>query len=328
MGAQGRGRHGSPCSGHGHQDLQVLREALLRSGFDSAFVDETRTIASSNTIYVTVVPNVWGRIFGAATRVPVVIGSLRNRVARQYDNWLWHLNRCMVVNAESLKDLLAQDFAVDPNRVEVVPNGVDTGYFSPDLSHRDARPSLIYVGRLVEQKDPLTLLKAFQSVVKRMPDAGLIMVGNGHLRPQIDDFVRSNELESSVTVLNGTEDIRSHFREAWGFVLPSLFEGSPNVVLEAMACGLPIVSTRVDGVPELVTDGETGFLVEPKDPDSLAQAMIKLLSNDETCREMGKKARETVMREFSMEKMTRRTERIFLDAMEKARHPRGSDSAT
>lgn len=273
---------------------------------------------------LTVNPNIWGRLFGALTRVPVIIASLRNRVARQYDRWLWPLSERIVVNAESLKDLLAKDFSVDPARVDVIPNGVDTHYFCPDLAQRDARPSLIYVGRLVEQKDPFTLLKGFQSVKQKLPDAGLVMVGNGHLRPAIDDFVRSNSLESNVTVLNGTDDIRSLLRRAWGFVLPSLYEGSPNVVIEAMACGLPVVSTKVDGVPELIVDRESGFMVAPQDEEALADAMTKMLSDDEASREMGIRAREKVVQDFSMERMTRLTEEVFLQAVERVRQRNGS----
>ncbi|MFH1118042.1 MAG: glycosyltransferase family 4 protein [Pseudomonadota bacterium] len=267
---------------------------------------------------LTVVPNIWGRVFGSAVRVPVVVGSLRNRVARQFDRWLWRLNDCMIVNAESLKQLLAEDFAVAPDRVEVIPNGVDTEYFVPDPSRRSKHPSLIYVGRLVEQKDPFTLLKAFRLVVQEIPSATLVMLGNGHLRTEIDEFLRTDSLESSVRVCNGTDDIRPYLREAWAFVLPSVFEGSPNVVMEAMAGGLPIVSTRVDGVPELIEDYETGFMVEPRNPEALAEAVIKVLSDGEKCREMGLNAREKVIREYSIEGMARRTERVFLDAAKRA----------
>lgn len=267
---------------------------------------------------LTVVPNIWGRVFGSAVRVPVVVGSLRNRVAKQFDRWLWRLSDCMIVNAESLKHLLAEDFSVDPNRVEVIPNGVDTEYFVPDPSRRSKHPSLIYVGRLVEQKDPFTLLNAFRLVVKEIPSATLVMLGNGHLRPGIDEFLRTNSLDSSVRLCNGTDDIRPYLLEAWAFVLPSVFEGSPNVVMEAMAGGLPIVSTRVDGVPELIADYETGFMVAPQNPEALAEAIIKVLSDGEKCREMGWNAREKVIREYSLGGMARRTEQVFLDAAKRA----------
>ncbi len=275
---------------------------------------------------LTVVPNVWGRIFGTVTRVPVVIASLRNRIAKQGDKWLWRLGDCMVVNAESLKSLLAEDFGVAPNRIEVIPNGVDTGYFAPDLSKRSMHPSLIYVGRLVEQKDPLTLLKAFREVVERLPDAKLVMLGNGHLRPVIDEYLQTHSLESCVQVCNGTDDIRPYLQKAWAFVLPSVFEGSPNVVIEAMAAGLPIVSTKVDGVPELIKDFETGFMVEPRQPEALAQAIVNVLSDDEKCREMGAAAREKALREFSMERMARLTEQVFLDAAQRAGIGQGPQS--
>jgi len=112
---------------------------------------------------LTVNPNVWGRILGVATRVPVVIGSLRNRVARQGDKWLWRLSDRMVVNAESLKDLLAEDFSVDPNRIEVIPNGVDTDYFAPDYSRRSAHPSLIYRGTSCRTERPYHPVEGLQA---------------------------------------------------------------------------------------------------------------------------------------------------------------------
>jgi glycosyltransferase involved in cell wall biosynthesis len=272
---------------------------------------------------LTVNPNIWGRLCGAVTRVPVVIASLRNRVAKQGDRWLWPLCDRMVVNAESLRELLAQDFSVDPNRVDVVPNGVDTDYFTPDFDQRSPNPSFIYVGRLVEQKDPFTLLNAFKMVVETIPNATLVMLGNGHLRPAIDRFIQSNALEDRVKVVEGVTDIRPLVQHAWAFVLSSLYEGSPNVVIEAMACGLAIISTKVDGVPELVTDHESGFMVEPQKPQVLAEAMIRVVSDDDTCRKMGQKARDKVANEFSMERMTRLTEQIFLDAVSRVDAKRG-----
>jgi glycosyltransferase involved in cell wall biosynthesis len=265
---------------------------------------------------LTVIPNIWGRVLGSITGVPAIVSSLRNGVAKQHDRWLWPLSKRIICNAESLRTLLIERHNVDPARIAVIPNGVDTDFFAPNRDEMDPRPTAIFVGRLVEQKDPITLLDAFRMTLESVPTARLIMVGNGHLRPQVDQYIRSHSLEESVTAIPGTADIRPLLNRAWVFVLSSVFEGSPNVMIEAMSSGLPVISTAVDGIPEVLEEGVTGLLAPPGDPRSLANALTRLLSDRERCCTMGAQARERILHQLSLRHTTRMTEQVFKAAFE------------
>ncbi len=265
---------------------------------------------------LTVIPNTWGRLLGHLSGVPVIVSSFRNRIAPQFESWLSRWSTRIVCNAESLKDMIIHEFSVDPQRITVIPNGVDTDFFSPESHQTTREPTIVSIGRLVPQKAPLTLLEAFRLARSKVPEARLVMVGNGPLKPEVEDFIRSRSLASSVTLLPGTPDVRLHLRRARVFALASLFEGSPNVMIEAMATGLPIVATRVDGIPELVTHGLSGLLVEPENPPALAEALTSVILDEAKCREMGIKAREKVLADHSLTKMVRETEKVFLECLE------------
>ncbi len=265
---------------------------------------------------LTVIPNTWGRFLGHLSGVPVIVSSFRNRIAPQFETWLSRWSTRIVCNAASLKRMIIKDFSVDPQRITVIPNGVDTDFFCPDRDRIAHEPTIVSVGRLVPQKAPLTLLDAFRLARSEVPEARLVMVGNGPLKVEVEDFIRSRSLASNVTLLPGTPDVRSHLRRARVFALASLFEGSPNVMIEAMASGLPIVATRVDGIPELVTHGLSGLLVEPENPPALAEALTSLMLNEKRCREMGIQARQKVLADHSLTEMVRETEKVFLECLD------------
>jgi glycosyltransferase involved in cell wall biosynthesis len=212
--------------------------------------------------------------------------------------------------------MIVEQFGVAPERITVIPNGVDTDYFCPLENAATVEPIILYVGRFVPQKDPLTLLEAFRLVCEQIPEARLLMIGNGPLKAEAEQFVATHRLDRHVTLLPGTRDVRSHLRRSRIFALASLFEGSPNVMIEAMATGLPVVGTRVDGIPELVTNGLSGLLVDPEHPSALAEALVTLLRDETLCSRMGTEARQKVLADHSLIQMVRATERVFLETLE------------
>lgn len=268
---------------------------------------------------LTVVPNIWGNLLGRASRVPGIVSGARNGAVHFLEKFTYRLSTRIICNSQADRNTLVLNLSLDPDRITVIHNAVDTDHFAPDLSQIDEHPTAVFVGRMVEQKDPLGLLDAFRSVTKDVPDARLVMIGNGHLKEPSMEYVRANGLEKNVTILPGTSDIREHVRGDRIFVLPSRYEGSPNVIIEAMSMGLPVVATAVGGVPDLVVDGETGFLVDPSDPRMLVRCLFRLFTDGGLRKEMGRKARERVLKFHSMENMARLTEKVFLEAVEEAR---------
>jgi len=265
---------------------------------------------------LTVVPNIWARALGRLMQVPVVISGYRSLLPNQHERWLWRLSDRIIVNAHALKDIMISRFMVGPNRIAVVPNGVDPDHFCPDLATEAAEPTVLSLGRFVEDKDPLNLVSAFCIAAGRVPEARFKVMGNGPLKDDAERLIRACSMESRISLLPGVSDVRPHLRRAAIFALASIREASPNVILEAMACGRPVVATRVGGIPELVLDGETGLLVDPGNPEAFAEALVDLLTDESKRRRMGRKARERILEEFTLEKMVRRTEQVILDAVD------------
>jgi len=264
---------------------------------------------------LTVVPNIWGRVFGNLARVPVIVSSWRDLYPKQYESWMWRLSTHIIANAEALKDLHTQRYGVDPQRVSVIRSGVDHLFFGPDHDGKSAEPSVLYVGRLASEKDPLTLLKAFRLTLEAIPEARLQILGNGRLKSKLQSFVARYNLGSSVSIIPGVKDIRPFLRQSWVFAMTSKREAFPNAILEAMSSELPVVATRVGGIPELVDDGRTGVLVDPEDPAAIADALSALLKDDKMRLAMGRKGREKILSFYSLEAMVRETERVLLDAV-------------
>ena len=194
-------------------------------------------------------------------------------------------------------------------------NGVDTDVYRPgppassvreDLGLTEGSLVLGTVGRLDPIKDHPSLFRAFAELRPVFPDLTLLVVGNG---PEYD---RLRQLSGpGIRVLGDRHDVRDLLRLIDVFVLSSINEGISNTILEAMAAGRPIVATRVGGNPELVCDGETGRLVQPKDPSALAAAVAEYLSSPDLRRRHGHAAREAALGRFSIPAMVASYEGIY-----------------
>jgi glycosyltransferase involved in cell wall biosynthesis len=171
------------------------------------------------------------------------------------------------------------------------------------------------VGRLAKEKDPFTLLEAFKLSLEKIPEARLKILGNGRLHKKILAYVKFNEIGSRVSVIPGVKDVRPFLREAWLFAMTSVREAFPNSILEAMSSGLPIVATKVGGIPEMVVHGETGFLCEPRDVLGISEALVALLQNEQERISMGSKGRLRIQSKFSLGKMVLETERVLLETI-------------
>ncbi len=256
---------------------------------------------------LTVIPNIWGRTFAGLLRIPVVSGY-RSLLPRQHE-WLLHrFSARIIANAAVLKDIMTQRMGVEPGRVTVIANGVNGDHFSPDESARAQSPLVVCVARLVGDKDIPTLLEAFRLVQAEIPDARLEIIGNGPGEVPPAPHVR---------FVPGTQDIRPHLRRAWAFALSSRSEASPNVILEAMASGLPVVAPRVGGIPELVDDQRTGLLVASGDAQAMSRALITLLRDGELRQAMGRAGRARVLAEFGIPRMVRETETVLRDVAQR-----------
>lgn len=265
----------------------------------------------------TALPNIWGRILGSLRLVPRILASCRSGTAirNQHERFLWRLAHAHVCNTRSLCDTLIQNIGVPASQVTYIPNGVDTEHFSPAPILPNS-PDIVCVGRMVPDKDHATLLEAFARVLTVVPQARLHLVGQGRLEPAIRARAAHPDCRGRVIFLPGDTDLRPILRKARIFVLASASEGLPNVLLEAMACALPVVATRVGGIPELIEDNLNGLLAAPANPESLATHLVRLLRDHEACIRLGQAGRERAVSGYSHKTMVSQHEDVYTKLME------------
>jgi glycosyltransferase involved in cell wall biosynthesis len=263
---------------------------------------------------LTAVPNIWGRLLGRLARVPRIIGNCRGGAApwRQHERYLWPLADHVICNSLALKKELAQNYGVPPARLTVIHNGVDLNYFKPRRQAPPPQaPRVLTVARLVPDKNHETLIRAFRLVAADHPGAELWLVGDGPRERALRQLAAATLSPGQVRFFPGQADLRPFFAQASLFALSSVHEACPNVVLEAMAAGLPVVATRVGGLPELVAPGETGWLTPPRDPTALAAALSHLLADSGTREAFGRAGHQRVARRFPLAAMVRNHEAVL-----------------
>jgi colanic acid/amylovoran biosynthesis glycosyltransferase len=212
----------------------------------------------------------------------------------------------IVVSLPMQEALLALGAPAD--KTHYTPNGVDPDRFVAGAPDR-APPTFLAVGRFVEKKAPQLTIAAFASVWRRHPEARLRMIGEGRLLGACQDLAQGLGVGEAVTFL-GTQPhdvVAEEMRNARAFVQHSVIaadgnsEGMPCSILEASASGLPVVSTKHAGIPEIVLDGETGFLVAERDVDSMARHMERLVMDPALAAEVGRAGRRRIAEHFSMD---------------------------
>jgi glycosyltransferase involved in cell wall biosynthesis len=220
----------------------------------------------------------------------------------------------VVVNSEAVTERLKAAGTVPGRRIVLIPNGVDLARFAPAPGSGAFRSDRVTVGTLAmlrPEKAVGDLVRAAPAIRERCPAARFVIGGDGPCRPQLERLVRGLGLERVVEFRGATAQPEAALRDLDIFVLPSISEACPNALLEAMTIGLPVVATRVGGIPALVEDGKTGLLVPPGDPLSLARAIIRLIEDPGLAAALAARAREHVQNEFGLDRMLARIEALY-----------------
>jgi glycosyltransferase involved in cell wall biosynthesis len=220
----------------------------------------------------------------------------------------------VVLISEATRRFYVQHRGVPASKARVILNGAHLEKFLESPAHPGGSPSRIRFGtaaRLVPVKDHYTLLRAFATVVRDIPHAELEIAGDGPLRRELEAFTNKQNLSERVKFVGALPDTPKFLSELDIFVLSSLSEGMPISLLEAMAAGLPIVSTRAGGVDEVAIEGQNAFLAEPADVDGLAHAMVKMAKRADLA-EMGAIGREKVKTGFRIENSWAEYNKLFL----------------
>lgn len=231
------------------------------------------------------------------------------------------INACCRFSAAALSSV--DGFPAD--RVEVIYNGVDTAQFNRPAAERTehqanlrtrlglspARKYVAMIARFHPVKDHATLLQAFARVCRTSDDADLLLVGDGESRAQMETLARDLRIDRRVHFWGVRSDVADILQAIDVFTLSSVSEAASLTLLEAMACGCPVVTTRVGGNPELIDDGRTGRLVPRKDPQALAAALLEVLDDPQQARTLGTAARRSVLERFQLQQAVDRYAALY-----------------
>jgi glycosyltransferase involved in cell wall biosynthesis len=200
------------------------------------------------------------------------------------------------------------------DRIHVVHCGLDRAFHDGSAPPAAHSARLVCVGRLGEQKGHLLLLAAMRRAFDRGAVFDLVLAGDGELRGAIEERIRALDLAAYVRITGwiGSAEVRAEIEAARALVLPSFAEGLPVVLMEAMSLRRPVVTTFVAGIPELVRDGETGWLIPAGDADALADALVACLAaDDHTLARMGDAGRERVLARHDVDVEAGKLARLF-----------------
>ena len=267
--------------------------------------------------------NIAGRLTARRAGVPHVLSGIRvadrrGRWRLAVDRWTEGLVEKHVCVSRGVADFCVQESGLSEEKVVVISNGVDVE------KYRDAEPAdlsefgvptdaevVLAVGRLDPQKDPLLLLNAVGAIAAARPKLHLLFVGDGPLRGQVEETARRLGLESRVHLAGWRPEIPQFLKAASLFVLPSRWEGMPNVVLEAAAAGVPIVATETEGVREIIEPGRTGALVKTGDTEGLAEAISTALRDRSLPLQMAETLQNKVAERFTWDSVVAQYDRLY-----------------
>ena len=273
--------------------------------------------------------NLWGALIAPRVPVPVFVAhehswSWQGKPHRKLVDRYLVARRASVFVAVSEADRrrMTSVEGIPPDKTRFIPNGIPqrtpteaSGVMRSQLGLRPNQPVVGMVANMLPAKAHDVLIRAAGLLRDTVPDVRVLIVGGDDSRrmqrPQLEALVRELNLEASVTFLGVRHDALDVITVFDVAVLSSDREGSPIAVMEYMEAAKAVVATRVGGIPDMVVDGETGLLVEPQNPESLAAAIASLLQNPARARAMGEAGRERQLREFSIEGTTRKVEELY-----------------
>ena len=271
--------------------------------------------------------NLAGRFAAKLAGVPRVFSGIRVAEKRsaiplwldRWTNFLVDKNICV---SQAVAHFTETRAGIARRKITVIPNGVDVDRFAnasrADLSQfgiPNGSRTLVTVGRLDRQKGLSSLLEAAQTIIPQFDNLHFLLVGEGPERSMLESQIKERGVVNRVHLAGWRPDVPAIMKGATALVLSSLWEGMPNVVLEAMAAGLPVIATQVEGIDELVLPEITGNTVPSNSPTDLAAAIAKLLQDPPRAQSFGAAGQERARQEFSWERMASRYEEVYLDSL-------------
>ena len=270
------------------------------------------THSSIDSWVVGIAAKIYGKALILRTRhVTTPIGSIFSY------RYLCHY---LITTGENIRRVFIDKHSLPKDKVASIPTGVDLDFFSPHVSGEKVRrefgienniPVIGNVGIFRGKKGHWFFLKACRIIKQSIPHARFLIVGEGPIEKHIREWIKEFGLEREVIMTGFREDINEVLASLDILVMSSVAEGVPQVISQALAMGRGVVATSIGGIPELIKDNSTGFLVPPEDPDSIAGVCLKLLRDKSLGSRLGQAGRKLVEQNFSLEGMLDKIEKLY-----------------
>ncbi len=235
-----------------------------------------------------------------ARNASMVSAYIKNPLIKLLNRWLYSRTQAIVSVSQIAANDLNQLFPETAFKTTVIPIGINEQTFTP-VAWKNASPTafqIVHVGGFSFEKNHHGLLSIFEQWLKRLPDSHLHLIGDGPLRGEIEQAVVTKKLTDKISFYGFTNDVLSYMHQADVLVLPSIIEGLPGVILEAMYAKTPVVAYNVGGVSEVVQHNQTGFLIEKGDEEGFVEALAQVKNNGKLATYV-KNANELVVQKFN-----------------------------
>ncbi|MFH2138896.1 MAG: glycosyltransferase family 4 protein [Candidatus Omnitrophota bacterium] len=226
----------------------------------------------------------------------------------------------VIAISDAVKKHLMIDFYVNEKQIALIPNGIDISRFRVTQKRNDKNIPARTVGivaRLSPVKGHMYLIEAMARVIKEFPDGRLLVFGDGNIKYKLIKQAEELKIAEKVFFLPSVSNTAEVLQEIDIFAMPSLQEGLGLAILEAQACGIPVIGSNVGGIPTVIKHDLSGLLVQPKEPMSLAGAIMRLMESKELAIRLGMHARDEVVRNFNLETMVVKIEEMYKEILKK-----------
>ncbi len=302
-------------------------------GFSFGLPSKIKAIIEENGIDILHTHNTGPWIYGTLTKMISKVKlvhtehsnvSVNERRRLLLEKWFSYFTDAIICDSHVVANFMITRQKINPEKVSVIWNGIDVDSFQ---SHKGVRLKeqaglggkfiIGSVARLVPVKDHTTLISAFEIVKKKIPNAHLLLVGDGPLRGELEKIIAQKGFAQDVFITGYLKDVRRFLSLIDVFVLSSLSEGLSLSLIEAMAAEKPIVATAVGGNPEVISHGKTGFLVQPRNPSEIASAILRLATDSSLRHSFGIHGLKTAKEQFDLDMMVQRYQKIYKGLLHK-----------
>jgi glycosyltransferase involved in cell wall biosynthesis len=265
----------------------------------------------------------WGKIGARLAGIKHIVSTEHNvNVSESFlksviKKWTNSFSERIIVISQAVKKYVMTKYETSADKIEVIYNGIEIDRFHFKEPNFD-KQKIIFgtVGRLTKQKGHRYLIEAFAKLIDKFNEAELWIVGQGELRLELQKQITDFGLENRIKLLGVCQNIPEILNKFDVFVMPSIWEGLGIALIEAMASGLPVIGSRVDGIAEIIEDEVNGILVETENSIELTDKMFKLIENPELASKFALAGRQTVIDKFDLSRIVKAYEQVYLEILQ------------